>query len=119
MNDVFKKLDELTERVREMPRAPKLEAEESSESEYEEKLTNDLLERFVDGLLTVLGEVELEGQIPEIERPEQAREAILAVVRRLYVKKSVVAKMSRKFARFGAKRFLRKQKTDLNKASAK
>jgi hypothetical protein len=116
--DIFKKLDALHERIEPLIQT-QIEDQENVEGEYENSLTQELLERFVDGLLTVLSEVELEGQIPEIETPEQAREAILAVVRRLYTKKSVVAKMSRKFARFGAKRFLRKQKTVLSKAVVK
>jgi hypothetical protein len=92
------------------------EEETELENDYKNHLTTETLERFVDGLLTVLGELELEGQVPEIETPQHAKDALLAVVRQLYIKKSTVAKMSRKFARFGAKRFLRKQKTAIGKA---
>lgn len=99
---------------------PKAEPKgEPNASAHEEKvfneLTDEVLERFVDGLLTVLGELELEGNVPEIENPEQARDSMLAVIRRLYMRKSLVARMSRKFARFGAKRFLRKQRTAIAK----
>lgn len=94
----------------------KQDSEEDSEDKFFNELSDEVLERFVDGMLTVLGELELEGMVPEIETPAQAKSAMLAVIRRLYLRKSLVSRMSRKFARFGAKRFLRKQKTAITKA---
>jgi hypothetical protein len=122
MKTIFERIDEMEQKIMAI-NAPLQEADpdfidSDAEGEYENKLTPELLERFVDGLLIVLGEVEMEGQIPQIESANQARDALLAVVRRLYMKKSLVAKMSRKFARFGAKRFLRKQQTVIRKASS-
>lgn len=117
------RLEALEKNVAELtkPKEPVAEASKDEwdnpelEAEYMGRLTDDLLERFVDGLLITLGEVELEGHIPEIQTPQEAKEALMAVIRRLYIKKSTVAKMSRKFARFGAKRFLQKQRTALSK----
>jgi hypothetical protein len=84
--------------------------------DFEGKLSPEILERIYDGILTQLGELELEGQISPLDSPQKVREALLAVVRQLYIKKSMISKMGRKFARFGAKRFLRKQRTALGKA---
>lgn len=119
---IFKKIEELEAKVqsllgeKESPEAP-----DASELSDEEPfaLTEDDLERFVDGLLLVLSELELEGRHKEITDPQEARRAILAVIRQLYIKKSLVGKMSRKFARFGAKRFLRKQRTAIGRSMQK
>src|SRR5690348_16025325 len=124
--DILKRLEEIQSKVKLIEsngdHPPLIERDDvenvNSEEHFGNRLTNEHLERFVDGLLTILGELELEGQLPSIETPQQARDALLAVVRQLYIKKSLVAKMSRKFARFGAKRFLRKQKTVIGKAAS-
>lgn len=88
---------------------------EEEDKEYN-VLTDEMLEVFIDGLLTKLAELEMSGKIPEIESAEQAQKALLSVIRSLFVKRGIVNKMTRQFTRFGSKRFLRNQKGALNKA---
>lgn len=119
--DYRKQIEDLERKINELKKAPmedpvEPEDDEASEEKFFNELSDEVLERFVDGMLVVLGELELEGMIPEVQSPAQAKSAMLAVIRRLYLRKSLVARMSRKFARFGAKRFLRKQRTAITKA---
>lgn len=96
--------------------------EEDADSEmidYENKLTDDVLEKFAEGLLTKLGELEMLGQVPPIESPVQAKKALLAVIRSLNLRKGVLNKMGRKFARLGAKQFLRRQRRELSHSLTK
>lgn len=86
------------------------------ESEYFKDITDDKVEKFVDGLLIVLGELEQTGEINKIESPDEARDAVLAAVRRMYQKRGLIARMSRQYTRFGSKRVLRKAKQDIGKA---
>lgn len=92
------------------------EPQDDEQGLYEVVLDEETLERFADGLLTVLGELESEKAIPAIEDADTARDALLAVVRQLFQKKSTLAKMSRKFARFGAKQFLKRQRQQITKS---
>lgn len=127
--DALKKLEEMQKRIGNILKETKIESklneakssdsidsdESGNEDEYFNKITDDVLEDFANGLLITLGEMELDGKIPKIESGEQARAALLAVIRRLYIKKNVLGKMSRIFARYGAKQFLRKQRAAMGK----
>lgn len=86
--------------------------EEEEEPWYAE-LSDSQLEEFTNGILTALGVMAERGEVPPIDTPAQAREALLAVVRELYRNKSVLAKFSHAFARYGAKQFVRRQKRSL------
>jgi hypothetical protein len=90
--------------------------EEEPSGVYDVVLSDESLERFADGLLTVLGELEAEKSIPPIESASMARDALLAIVRQLYQRKNSIGKMSRKFARFGAKQFLKRQRAQITKS---
>lgn len=86
------------------------------ESNYFKEFTDEKVEEFVDGLLIVLGKLEQEGEIKKIESPDEARDAVLAAVRRMYQKRGLIARMSRKYVRFGSKRVLRKARAEIGKA---
>ncbi len=119
LEEIEQRLEKLdSKRIQEVAsKADDFDSEESEEEKiYSVVLSDESLERFADGLLTVLGELDQEKLIPEIENASQARSALLGVVRQLYQRKSVVAKMSRKFARFGAKQFLRRQRALIGQA---
>jgi len=122
--EILKRLAALEAQVQSLTKAPVQEAEkevapeapEEAPVDLDAKLSPEVLEKFYDGILSVLGELELEGQLPPLDSPQKVRDALLAIVRQLYIKKSMISKMGRKFARFGAKRFLRKQRNVLGKA---
>lgn len=88
----------------------------SHEEEFFKKYSDDMVEDFIDGILIVLSKFEQNGQIPRIESPQQARQAVLAAVRRMYQKRGLISKLSSKFARYGSKRELRKAKQSIQKA---
>lgn len=115
--EILKRIQELEAKMKQLA-GPVQEAEEEPEApeDIEGKLSPEVLERIYDGVLTMLGELELEGVIPPLDSPAKIRQALLAAVRQMYIKKSMISKMGRKFARFGAKRFLRKQRAALGKA---
>ena len=128
--EILSRIDELEKKMNMLVGKPITEKEASKKEapeeepvtpeanfiDFEEKLTPELLERFHYGLLQVLGELELEGRLPAMETPSQIKSALNAVVRQLYIRKSMISKMGRVFARFGAKRFLRKQRSAIGKA---
>lgn len=98
-----------------------LEKEEKDpEPEVEEdfflELNDDMVEDFIDGLLVVLGKLEQSGEIARIESPKQAKDAVIAVVRKLYQKRGLISKLSAKYSRFGAKKELAKAKREISKA---
>lgn len=113
LEEIEKKISALTE-----AEAEDMPAEEPKEEidVYEVVLSDEALERFADGLLTVLGELETEKLIPPVDNAGMARDALLAVVRQMYQRKNALSKMSRKFARFGAKQFLKRQRALIAKA---
>lgn len=124
--DLLKKKNECLEQVHGRIAVLKEELEqyeatedEEDDTEYDNKLTDHVVEKFVDGLLITLGELEMSGQIPPIETPAQAKAALLGVIRRLYTRKAAIAKMGRKFARLGAKQFLRRQRNNISRSIAK
>jgi hypothetical protein len=112
----YEHIDEKESKIIDVEKDVEKDLEGEGGDEYENKLTDDALEAFVDGLLITLGEMEMSGRIPKIESPSQAHDALLGVIRKLYTRRSVIRKMARKFARFGAKQFLRKQRTALSKS---
>jgi hypothetical protein len=124
--EILKRIEELEAKMRQLAGPVVQEAEKEPQMDdevdvepavdFDGKISPDVLERVYDGVLTILGELELEGAIPPLDSPAKIRQALLAVVRQMYIKKSMISKMGRKFARFGAKRFLRKQRTALGKA---
>ena len=118
LEEIEQKLEKLSAKeIQEAASKSDFESDAGEEDKlYSVVLSDEALERFADGLLTVLGELDQEKLIPEIENAAQARSALLGVVRQLYQRKSVVAKMSRKFARFGAKQFLRRQRALIGQA---
>jgi hypothetical protein len=128
--EILKRIEELESKMKKLiggssapvseaearPEMDDAEGEDEAPLEIDQKLSPEILERVYEGVLTILGELELEGQIPALDTPAKTRQALLAVVRQMYIKKSMISKMGRKFARFGAKRFLRKQRVALGKA---
>lgn len=116
LEDLEKKISQLSISLNEAEEESEEDESTDQESEMFKEMDDDTVERFVDGMLIVLGELEQTGALPRIERPEQARDAILAAVRRLYQKRSLISKMSKKFARFGSKRVLRKARQEISKA---
>jgi hypothetical protein len=112
-----KLLEEIERKIAGLSEAEKQEEEPEKGSDlYDVVLDDEALERFADGLLTVLGELETEKLIPPIESAGMARDALLAVVRQLYQRKNSIGKMSRKFARFGAKQFLKRQRALISRS---
>lgn len=113
LEEIERKISALSEAEQQEPVAAEPEKEADV---YDVVLSDEALERFADGLLTVLGELETEKLIPEVEDAGMARDALLAVVRQLYQRKNALSKMSRKFARFGAKQFLKRQRALIAKS---
>ena len=113
-----KLLEEIEQKIAGLIEAQEEESEkpEGEVALYDVVLDDEALERFADGLLTVLGELETEKMIPPIEDASMARDALLAVVRQLFQRKNSIGKMSRKFARFGAKQFLKRQRALISKS---
>lgn len=92
------------------------EDEEKDSEEFFKKIDDDMIEDFIDGVLVVLGKLEQNGQIPRIETPSQAKNAVIAVVRRMYQKRGLISKLSTKYSRFGSKRELKKARSEIGKA---
>ncbi len=92
------------------------EAEQDIEERVSDALTDDILEEFVDSVLSTMVTLSDRGFFPEVETAQEARAALLAVVRKMYLRKSVLATMSSKFARYGAERLLRSQRTKITKS---
>jgi len=97
-------------------KADPADTESDNEVSVFKQLDDDTVEKFIDGILIVLGELEQTGQINRIESPQQAKDAVLAAVRRMYQKRPLIAKMTSKYARFGAKRVLTKAKQKIGKS---
>jgi len=89
---------------------------ETTVQDFFKHIDDDTLEKFVDGMLLVLGELEQTGKIPKFQSPEDVQNAVVAAVRRMYSKRSLISQMSRKFHRFGSQRTLRKKRIDIGKA---
>lgn len=88
--EILKRIAELEDKMKQLVGTsvePLKEKEEAHEEEpvedFDAKLSTEHLERFYDGLLTTLGELELEGQLPTLDSPAKVRDALLAVVRQL------------------------------------
>lgn len=126
------KADELLKKAKDLKQIVEAEAhaepgsgpgEAPTESEQEKKffrhISDDLLEPVVDNLLLSISELEASGQIPEITDPNVARDAVLALVRKLYTKRGLVGRMSRKYIRYGTARAFRKAKREIQKAISK
>lgn len=92
------------------------EEQDNLEERISDALTDDILEEFVDSVLSTMVTLSDKGFFPEVESAAEARMALLAVVRKMYLRKSVLATMSSKFARYGAERLLRSQRTKISKS---
>lgn len=92
------------------------EAEDDIEERISDALTDDMLEEFVDAVLSTMVTLSDKGFFPAVESAAEARVALLTVVRKMYLRKSVLATMSSKFARYGAERLLRSQRTKISKS---
>lgn len=90
--------------------------DEELEAKFAKKITDDMIEGFVDSLLLNIAELEQTGQIDPIESPDEIQSAVLAVVRKLNQKRGVITSLSRKFARFGSRRALTRARLDISKA---
>lgn len=129
--NTFEKLEELENKVKAiLGEAKKDKEEEPSKSEEEEEKAkedhmfdamsgDDVVEEFIDGMIFTLSELQQSGRIPEIKDATHAKAAIIAAIRRMYQKRSLIAKQSRLFARFGAKRILQRARRELNKSLSK
>ena len=118
MENIFETIERLEQKISKIMEAeetPKGNEKGEERIDFDSKIGDADLEEFVDGLLTTLGELELKGRF-KIDGSSEARDALMAVIRQLYLRKSLIAKNSRKFARWGAKQFLRRQKTELGRA---
>lgn len=127
--NTFEKLAELESKVNNLlgeakKKEPKKEEEDLAASkgdEQEQKMFDlmsgdDIIEEFIDGMIFTLSELQQTGRLPEMESAEDAKGAIIAAIRRMYQKRSLIAKQSRLFARFGAKRILQRTRRELNKS---
>lgn len=86
------------------------------EEEFFKKLDDETIEAFADSLLSTVAEFQASGKIPEFENANDVRDALLAVARKLYQDRATLAKMARKYERFGSSRILRMAKADISKA---
>jgi len=130
--EILKRLSDLEEKMKQLVGpSQKTEAEDDPDEDeiegapsvepvdFDGKLTPEILSRIYEGVLEKLGELELEGLVPPLDTPAKARDALLAAVRQMYIKKSLISKMGRVLARVGAKRYLRKQRNVIGKVLAK
>jgi hypothetical protein len=78
----------------------------------------DAVDKFTDGMLLVLGELEAEGKIPKFKKASDAKSALMATIRKMYQSRSEIGKMARKYQRFGSERMLRTAKRGINRAQA-
>lgn len=92
------------------------ESHDEKVDEFFHHISDEMLDEFIDGVLLVLGQLEQTGEIPSFESAKDAKAAVIAVVQKLYQKKGLIGKMSSKYYRYGAKRELRKAKSNINKA---
>lgn len=114
---VFEDLERLEKRVNKLTEQKASEEEKSEEDKMFELLSDDeTIEAFLESILSTLGELEQAGKISKMETPEQTRAAMIAAVRRMYQKRGLIAKMSRIYNRFGAKRILQRARRDISKA---
>lgn len=112
----FKELELLEGKIKKILEKEEKDPDPEQEEDFFLELDDDMIEDFIDGILVVLGKLEQNGQIPRIESAKQAKDAVIAVVRRLYQKRGLITKLSTKYARFGAKRELSKAKKEIGKA---
>jgi len=130
--EILKRLSDLEEKMKQLVGEPKVtEAEDEPDEDevqgapsvepvnIDGKLTPEILSRIYEGVLEKLGELEYEGILPPLDTPAKARDALLAAVRQMYIKKSLISKMGRVLARVGAKRYLRKQRNIIGKVLSK
>lgn len=123
-NDILGEAVRRMNRIREMAGRETIEDPEEKmgpesperEGDFFKHLSDDTVEKFVDGILIVLGELQATGEIPNIEDANDARDAVLAAVRRMNQRRSLISRMARKFSRFGTKRILRKARADISHA---
>jgi len=125
MNPVLKTLLEESERVKQINSGKPLEEvhedpdhSEEDELEFFHHLDNEALDKFADGLLLVLGELEASGKIPHFDSAKTAKTALMATIRKLYQSRSSIGKMARKYQRFGAQRVLRKARREITRAQS-
>lgn len=130
--EILKRLADLEEKMKQLT-GPSVKTEAEDDADEDEvqgapavqpvdidgKLTPEILSRIYEGVLEKLAELEEEGIVPELDTPAKARDALLAAVRQMYIKKSLISKMGRVLARVGAKRYLRKQRNVIGKVLSK
>ena len=125
MNPVLKQMMEQSERVKALnENKPLVEAHDEELHDEDElgffnHLDNAAIDKFSDGLLLVLGELEAEGKIPKFDNAKQAKAALMAAIRKLYQSRSSIGKMARKYQRFGAQRVLRKARREITRAQSR
>lgn len=112
----FKDLELLEGKINKILEKEEKDPEPEVEEDFFLELNDDMVEDFIDGILVVLGKLEQNGQIPRIETAHQTKDAVIAVVRKLYQKRGLITKLSTKYSRFGAKRELTKAKREISKA---
>jgi hypothetical protein len=115
---IFEELDLLENKINKICEKEEKDPDPEGEEDFFLDLDDDMVEDFIDGILVVLGKLEQNGQISRVETAQQAKEAVIAVVRRLYQKRGLISKLGAKYARFGAKRELRTAKKEIGKALA-
>lgn len=86
------------------------------EENFFHHLDNDAIEKFADGLVLVLGELQAQGRIPAFDKASDAKAALMATIKKLYQSRSEVGKIARKYQRFGVSRILRTAKRDISNA---
>lgn len=87
---------------------------EAAIAEVETLLSDEsILGEFADALLTVIARLERDRIVPEIQSSEDARAMLLAVIRHLFMNRAMLSKMGRRFAMFGARRIIQKQRQKL------
>lgn len=92
---------------------------EEQEMEFFKHMDDSDVEKFAEGLLITLGELESSGKIKKFQKPMDAKNALLAAVRKLYQSRGLLGKEARKYQRIGAERVLRGAKRDISKAQSK
>jgi len=86
------------------------------EMDFFHHLDDDTVEQLMDGLLLIVSELESQGKIKKFKKPTDAKNALLAAIRKMYQSRGLVGKEARKLQRFGSKRIMRQAKRDIQKS---
>lgn len=107
---------EVLNKLRREIESPLNEAVEDDEMEFFKHLDDDTVEQLMDGLLLVVSELEAQGKIKKFKKPNDAKNALMAAIRKMYQSRGLVGKEARKLQRSGSKKIMRQAKRDIQKA---